>query len=88
MCIINPFKKRCLARQASCRKNAGLPTRSSNKNQNAVAAFPTVSKEMDEIIEDVLDKRRPLERALRTRRNSMGNPISAKDAFNNYGDMR
>ena len=57
-------------------------------NQNAVAAFPTVSKEMDEIIEDVLDKRRPLERALRTRRNSMGNPISAKDAFNNYGDMR
>ena len=57
-------------------------------NQNAVAAFPTASKEMDEIIEDVLDKRRPLERALRTRRNSMGNPISAKDAFNNYGDMR
>ena len=81
-------QKKVLGASGKLQKECRIADEKFKKNQNAVAAFPTVSKEMDEIIEDVLDKRRPLERALRTRRNSMGNPISAKDAFNNYGDMR
>ena len=52
------------------------------KNPKAVAALPKAVAEMMECMEDVLDKRRPLERALRTRKNIAGGPISAKDLCN------
>ena len=52
------------------------------KNPKAVAALPQAVADLMECMEDVLDKRRPLERALRTRKNIAGGPISAKDLCN------
>ena len=38
------------------------------------------SNDMDNCTEDVLDNRRPLERAMKTRKNGDGGPLSAKDS--------
>ena len=50
------------------------------KNGKAVASFPNAAHDMDNCTEDVLDNRRPLERAMETKRNRDGGPLSPKDS--------
>ena len=49
------------------------------KNPRAVQKMPGAVADMLDCIEDVMDKRRPLERGLKTRKNKDGGPLSAKD---------